>query len=205
MSLENAPSVEFLVRRKIVRDRAIQKIIDEVLSRVFDPAIQRKYGYYDMHEILKRILEEAYLDLGFGNPEIYTFERVTFAASVAEGLMKDMLRSVEVLNDIKRFEEHLKKESQKEDYKPEEIEMIRDVANEFVEHVAPIAAMLALGQFSLESIFSDEPEFQEYVQSVIDEAENKTNELVPTAEEFINEIVTEAEAKVEVEARKPSI
>jgi hypothetical protein len=58
-----------------------------------------------------------------------------------------------------------------------------------VEEVMPIAGLVALGDLDLEVIFREDPEFNEFVDEVILEAEEATNAYVPDAIAFVESIL----------------
>ena len=84
VSLYNAPTVEYLVRHQIVRNRTIEKLLEEMIDCIFDPKCHRRIG---IHSAMKRVLDAAYLELGFEDPALYTKDRVDFAKGTKNALL----------------------------------------------------------------------------------------------------------------------
>jgi len=56
--------------------------------------------------------------------------------------------------------------------------------------------LLAFGEFDLENIFRQEPEFEEFVDQVVDEAEFVLNERVSSADAFVRDVIEEARHQI---------
>lgn len=185
-SLRNAPTVEFLVRNALIRNKKIDEIMQDILDNVFLPTRERKYGK-EVWGSLKRGIGEGYDDLNLYYPN----DKLEFASSVAHHLIDELYKTVEVLNDISQLEKHIKV-----DVTTDEMKMFQDAATVLMEQAAPIASLLALGELDLENIFSKEPCFENYVDDLIREAEKTTNALVPEASEFVDDVIAEAWRKI---------
>jgi len=129
----------------------MENIINEVFEMVFAPGKGcggAEASTADVDQLIERILNGALLDLGFGDPRQYTRERIQFAAQMALALLAEVRNTADVMEDIDRLKAHLRVNVSKQ-----EMEDMRTAAGAFMEDLAPIAALLALNQLSLEGIF----------------------------------------------------
>lgn len=181
-SLKNAPTVEYLTRNAIIRNKTVNQIINDILENVFLPAKERKYGK-EVWGSLKRGIGEGYDDLHL----YYAKDKLEFASGVAHSLIDELYKTVGIMNDISQLEKHIQDDISKED-----MDMFTEASKALMEEAVPIASLLALGELDLETIFRDEPTFRQFVNEVVEEAERKTNELVPDALSFVTEICTTA-------------
>ncbi|ODM91758.1 Sterile alpha motif domain-containing protein 15 [Orchesella cincta] len=186
LSLRNAPTVEFLVRNALVRNKTVEQIMEDLLQDVFRPPLERKWGR-DLWGKMKRGIGEGFDDLHL----IYSKEKLEFVTGVANALIDELYKTVAVLNDINQLQLHIK-----ENITKDELNMFTTSAQILMEEVAPIAGLLALGELDLETIFKQEPQFEDYVDGIIRDAEGRTNELVPDARSFIDEVIEEAMRRI---------
>ncbi|OXA59384.1 Sterile alpha motif domain-containing protein 15 [Folsomia candida] len=162
ISLLNAPTVEFVVRNLEARDKTVSYIIELMIENVFMPNSERTYG--KVAESFKAGLEKSFDEMGNMSPQ----ERLEFATTVARSLMDELQHTADILCDLELLQNYIQ-----EEISPERLEWLQSCAAEFMENVLPIASLMALGELDLETIFEQEPEFSNFVDGVIVEAEKR--------------------------------
>ena len=185
-SLSNVPTVECVARSALIHNKVVQRIIEDILDcLVGDP----KCGY--VGEIISRVMEEGFRELKLTDSKRDSKSRLDFAAEVAQGLIEEMQRAAAVLQDIEETKKNIR-----ENISPEQLSDMRMAASMFMEEVYPLAALMSLGEFTLESIFRQQPEFIQFVESITNDAETKIDQVRPDAEQTIDEVLAEAERQV---------
>lgn len=182
ISLRNAPTVEYLVRNAILRNKAVQMIIEDIIESVYAPIGSRKYGG-EVESAIFSALESAFQEL---RPKT-SKERLGFASGVADALLEEMRRTAEILEDINELKNHVKL-----DITPKRLEQLKEVAGQFMEDVMPIASLLALGQLDLETMFKDDPNVKEFVGQVTDTAERTAYEFLPQSVLLVDDVILSA-------------
>ena len=178
--------MECVARSALIHKKIVQRIIEDILDcLVSNP----KCGY--VAEIISHVMEEGFSESKLTDSKRDSKSRLDFAAQVAQGLIEEMQRAAMILQDIKETKKNIR-----ENLSPEQLSDMRMAASMFMEEVYPLAALMSLGEFTLESIFRQQPEFIQFVDSVADEAETRIAEVVPEAERTIDEVLEEAERKV---------
>jgi len=175
-SLLLAPTVEFNVRHILTRDRVISSLINELLRMGLNAKDKEAA---DANKI-KCIFEQGLEDLGLGPEELC--KRYEFAKLIAEEMLHEAKRTEAVLQDLEQFKRFLKDQNISE----ETIERMRIFASDFFSSAANIGVLLALGELDLETIFKQTPEFNAFVDGIIDDAESKLNDL--SEWEFVGEL-----------------
>lgn len=170
-SLQVAPTVEFNIRHILIRDKVVSRILDELIHTAikFSEKTQEKPSLYS-------ILEDGFEELGLCSDEV--LQRCEFGRMVAEEVLAEAKRTRDVISDIGKFRHFLKDENISE----ETVEKMREAASEFFDVAANVGSLLALGELDLENIFRQEPEFNNFVDGIIDEAESRLNEMNLTDE-----------------------
>jgi len=133
-TLEHAPSVEYTVRHMVVRNKVIKEIIDELLDQVAMPPSERKYGpdaIASRHR-MRDILENGFDQLGLTDEELWA--RMDFAKAVADGLIDEVRKTQNILQDIQAFKKTLNDQT----ISTKELEYMRDVATDFFDAVATV-------------------------------------------------------------------
>ncbi|CAG7832850.1 unnamed protein product [Allacma fusca] len=188
-SLDEVPTVELITRHALMRNRIIQSIIDSLVDLVFSPDHRDQCDGLAM-DTMRNFLELGWRELGY-DERIHGKERIQFAVDVSKGLITEMMRTAQVLQDIQTTRKHIQAEISPETYND-----MKEASEILLEAVLPIAALLASGELELESIFQQEPQFQYYVDSIVKEAEEFTNTVIPKTENLIDEILKEAKLKI---------
>jgi hypothetical protein len=192
LSIGQAPSVEFHVRHIIVRNKVVREVIEELIDCVLTSPEKRKYGV-DHTESLKRlkfILENGFDELGLSDEDLK--ERIEFAKHVADEMLVEVRRTQAILQDIQEFKKSLRDNSVSD----AQLYLLRDVATDFFDAIATIGALMAFGEFELENIFRQEPEFEQFVDGIVEEAEFVLNQRVSTAEDFVRSVLSEAKFRI---------
>ena len=187
ISLFDAPSVEFIARTTLVRNKVIQGIIDEMLHNVMLPPGERKYGAV-IYRTISEIIELAFADLGM---EPGSKERMEFLEEIGKNLLEELQKTHEVLKDIQVTRKFIKKDISEDVYSD-----MKAAAEMLNEEVFPIAAMLGVGELDLESLFRSEPFYQDFVMEIAKEAEHMTNVLTPDASKLVDQVIMEAKLRL---------
>lgn len=91
---------------------------------------------------MKQLFAQAFAHLGLTLEE----DKTDFIASVAKGLVEDILKTREVMEDLDAFSRHLEHGIR---FDPQFLEEARTAGILLLEHVTPIATLLALEQLEL--------------------------------------------------------
>jgi hypothetical protein len=185
--LRSAPTVEYFARNVLAHNKVVQEIIDEILGCIFNCADTNQEHCKEIGKTISRIIQASHKSLGLLDPAAAN-QRLAFTTGVARGLISEMHRTAQVLTDIGETRKQLKKNVTSAAFND-----MRAAVSMFMEEVLPLATLMSLGEFSLENIFRQEPEFQKIVQEITTEAEGKIQEVLPEAEEIVNQVVQDAE------------